>query len=337
VSDIVHLDETVAATSQAAVDIAKGALSLGMRDVTFDLDSGEFIRITGYLVRRSRPRARRDAAWRGTEHRARRGLGGATAHSITAEPKRVIGAMSSIRGLLADVVPSSCVDGPGNRFVVFLQGCNFDCLACHNPHTIRGARRGHQARGCPSSWTRSVRAAPFLSGVTVSGGEATVQWQFVLALFSALAADAELSRLSRLVDSNGQAGPAVWTALAPVVDGVMVDLKAFDRDVHAFLTSRSNERVMASIEQLAGLGRLAEVRLLVIPGVNDREDHLAATADWLTSLGPDVPVRLLAFRHEGTRDVAEPFDEAGPEALDAARRVLVDHGLHPDSVAVGPT
>ena len=43
---------------------------------------------------------------------------------------------SAPSGLLADVVPFSWVDGPGNRFVVFFQGCNFDCLACHNPHTI---------------------------------------------------------------------------------------------------------------------------------------------------------------------------------------------------------
>jgi YjjI family glycine radical enzyme len=52
VSDIVRLDETVADNVQAAVDIAKGALALGMRDVTFEVANGEFVRITGYLVRR---------------------------------------------------------------------------------------------------------------------------------------------------------------------------------------------------------------------------------------------------------------------------------------------
>lgn len=53
VSDIVHLDETVAGNLDAAVDIARGAMAIGMRDVTFDVAGNEFIRITGYLVRRS--------------------------------------------------------------------------------------------------------------------------------------------------------------------------------------------------------------------------------------------------------------------------------------------
>ena len=52
VSDIVHLDETVAGNVQAAVDIAKGAMRLGMRDVTFNVADNEFVRITGYLVRK---------------------------------------------------------------------------------------------------------------------------------------------------------------------------------------------------------------------------------------------------------------------------------------------
>ena len=64
--------------------------------------------------------------------------------------KRVISGESAL-GLLADIVPFSWVDGPGNRYVVFLQGCNFGCIACHNPHTIplgdRARQGDHGARG----------------------------------------------------------------------------------------------------------------------------------------------------------------------------------------------
>jgi pyruvate-formate lyase-activating enzyme len=229
------------------------------------------------------------------------------------------------------------VDGPGNRFVVFLQGCNFDCLACHNPDTI-GCRPAPTSRWVDvDELVEEVRAAaPFVSGVTVSGGEATVQWAFVRSLFRALAADPELARLGRLVDTNGAAPTAVWDELAPLMDGAMVDLKAIDPDVHAFLTGHPNDHVLASIEHLARLGKLHEVRLLLVPAVNDRPDHLAATATWLRSVAPDVRVRLLGFRRAGTRDSAEPFREATASDLEAARATLVAHGLRADHVTCTP-
>ncbi len=246
--------------------------------------------------------------------------------------------MSSHRALVADLIESSCVDGPGNRFVVFLQGCNFDCLACHNPHTI--PRLGGDA----CRWVdvdelvAAIRLAePFISGVTVSGGEATVQWRFVVDLFEALADDPELAELTRLVDTNGEACTTVWDAIAPVMTGAMIDLKAFDPDVHVFLTARSNERVRRSIEYLAALDKVHEVRLLVIPGVNDRADDIAATAAWLASLDTDLRVRLIGFRHEGTRELAETFRMAEPEDLERVRQLLIDHGTEPDAISIAST
>ena len=132
--------------------------------------------------------------------------------------------MSATPGLVTDTISFSNVDGPGNRFVVFLQGCNFDCVACHNPQTIKHCNNcGDCIVTCPSGalefrmtgeveWNREAcarrrdtasqrvpydatpkasvgrswdlvaeirHAAPFLSGITVSGGEATQQADFV--------------------------------------------------------------------------------------------------------------------------------------------------------------
>jgi pyruvate formate lyase activating enzyme len=235
--------------------------------------------------------------------------------------------------LVADVVDSSCVDGPGNRYVVFLQGCTFNCLACHNPHTI-------DAR--PSASTRRIdladlqadiaSKAPFLSGVTVSGGEPTLQWVAVHELFERLAADPATAGLTRLVDSNGDADPHTWDVLATSMDGAMIDLKALDPDVHHLLTGRPNTRVLATIEQLTALDRLAEVRLLIVPGVNDTIEQVAATAHWLGALDPPPRTVVQGFRHAGTRPVARRFREATTTELTDVVATLVDHGLVADHV-----
>jgi len=229
---------------------------------------------------------------------------------------------------LADVVPFSCVDGPGNRFVVFTQGCPFDCLACHNPETIAPCGPDTRFTDVAQVLEEIREVEPYLAGITVSGGEATAQWRFVRDLFAEVRADPQLARLTTYVDTNGHALPRVWDELLPVTDGFMVDLKALDPEVHRRLTGRANELVLDSIRYLHSRGRLAEVRLLLVPGFNDTREQLARTADWLAALDPELRVVVIGFRRHGVRDPYADLPEAGPEVLDRARTALQDAGLH---------
>jgi pyruvate formate lyase activating enzyme len=235
--------------------------------------------------------------------------------------------MSSTPVRLADVVPFSWVDGPGNRFVVFTQGCPFDCLACHNPGTI--APLGPQTRHTTvAALLTEIRLAePYLEGVTVSGGEATAQWRFVRDLFTAIRSDRVLGRLTTYVDTNGHALPRVWDALLPVTDGFMVDLKALDPHVHRLLTGRGNQLVLDSIRHLHDHDRLAEVRLLLVPGFNDSDDQLARTGAWLAALDPRTRVVVIGFRRHGVRAAFADVPEAGAGLLERARQILAAAGL----------
>jgi pyruvate formate lyase activating enzyme len=239
------------------------------------------------------------------------------------------------RALVADVIDASCVDGPGNRYVVFLQGCTFNCLACHNPQTIACARTA-ESRWVDIEELHSDIAtkAGLLSGVTVSGGEATLQWPAVHELFQRLAADPITARLTRLVDSNGDAEPYVWKVLASSMHGAMIDLKALDPDIHVALTGRANTRILASLRQLTRLDRLAEVRLLMIPGVNDEPEQLAETARWLANLNPLPLVIVQGFRHDGSRQIARHFEEATATHLITVQAMLVENGLPATGVAI---
>jgi YjjW family glycine radical enzyme activase len=278
--------------------------------------------------------------------------------------------VSAPQGLIADVLHSSWVDGPGNRFVVFLQGCDFNCVACHNPYTINactscgdclvvcptgslslvdGVIRWDQRTceggdaciaACPidstpkAQWTpvsslmEQVRhARPFVTGVTMSGGEATQQPEFVEAFFTALAADPELRFLSRMVDTNAGASQDVWDRLLPVTDGFLVDLKAFDPEVHQRMTGRPLQPVLDSIRYLAAHDRVAEVRLLIVGGVNDDPATITAAAAWLAEHTPGARVQLTGFRCHGVRPPPFPLGEPARADLEALAELVTAAGL----------
>ncbi len=270
---------------------------------------------------------------------------------------------------VAGIVRSSVVDGPGHRYVLFLQGCNFNCVACHNPTTIgrcdacgvcvdacpHGAlelpTEGHVTFDlsacdgcrdcvavCPIDADATIRVvpardlvgeieqvAPFISGVTITGGEPTLQLEGLIALCGLI--KSSLPHLTVLLDTNGTLDTDGWSQLAPVIDGAMVDLKAGTPELHRQVAGGDIVPVKDSIEWLAAHDLLEEVRLLVIEGVTDRDDELEAWAEYVRSVDPSIAIRVMAFRHAGTRRAAWEWPETSPEAVDRVVDTLQDLGL----------
>ena len=116
---------------------------------------------------------------------------------------------------------------------------------------------------------------PFLNGLTLSGGEATLQAAFVEAPFRA---DPALDGLTCLIDSNGHLGAEGRRRRQPVADGAMLDVKAFDTALHRALTGRDNARSLTSVRLVHAAGKLGELRFLPIPGRTDTAREVAAFA-----------------------------------------------------------
>lgn len=165
------------------------------------------------------------------------------------------------------------------------------------------------------------KVAPFISGITVSGGEATTQLPFLVALFSTLKADPQLQHLTCLVDSNGLLSETGWQKLLPVFDGAMVDLKAWGNEHHRYLTGRENPLIKHSIRWLAAHGRLSELRLLVIPDRCDYLTHRRELIKFIRQLG-DVPVRINAFHAHGVYGEARHWRSATAEDVEPLAQLL---------------
>ncbi len=141
----------------------------------------------------------------------------------------------------------------------------------------------------------------FLSGITVSGGEATLQLKFVTALFAAIKADASFDGLTCFIDTNGHLGEKSWANLLPVTDGVMLDIKAFSNDLHLELSGQSNCKTLAAAKIAHDAGKLHELRFLLVPGKNDTANEAKAAIEFVRALDPNLRIKLNAFQHHGVK------------------------------------
>jgi len=280
-----------------------------------------------------------------------------------------------VRGTVAKILPFSAVDGPGNRAVVFLQGCDFDCRYCHNPETraacihcgicvavcpagalaavpvaeqaaapafpygirvdwdpTRCTACGACTSACPhdsSPKTTNMSPAevlaaieryrPFLSGITVTGGECGLQPEFLEALLAA----ARAAGLPGLVDTNGSTDYSRLPALVEAAEGFMLDVKAWDEAEHRALTGAGNRAVIENLRFLASAGKLYEVRTVVAPGQFDALLTVRKVSEILVSSGSAARYKLIRFRPQGVRaawrDLPEPSDTLMEELAAIAR------------------
>lgn len=191
----------------------------------------------------------------------------------------------------------------GLRQTVFDPGRCLDCGACQL--TCRyGASPRVRWLTASEVWPLVERQKPFISGLTVSGGECMLWPEFL----EELASLASAAGLDVLLDSNGTAAFQDYPRLLEAISGVMLDIKAVDDKEHRFLTGSSNRTVLRNAEFLHAVGKLAEVRMVIAPELFDVRANVKLLADFLVPLYVKrrFRVKLIAFRPQGVRS---PYDK----------------------------
>lgn len=141
-------------------------------------------------------------------------------------------------------------------------------------------------------------AMPFIEGISVSGGESTLQAEGLIPLFRG----AKERGLTALIDSNGgmDFSKGALNELLRISDGVMLDVKAWDKEDHRKLTGRDNDIVKQNLAYLAEYGGLEEVRLVLLDYL-DNERTLREVASVLGDHIGDVVIKLISYRPFGVR------------------------------------
>ena len=162
-------------------------------------------------------------------------------------------------------------DGPGIRMVVFAQGCQFRCLYCANPDTWD--IYGGTFKSIEEIVQLAIHQKPYFGengGVTISGGEPTLQRNKLLTLFKRLHEEG----INTALDSNGRLLNHEVEALLEETDLLLLDIKHINDDWHHKLTGVSNSSVLKVAEYRESTGKPMWLRYVLVPGWSDQEAYL---------------------------------------------------------------
>lgn len=206
--------------------------------------------------------------------------------------------MSICKGRISTTESFGSVDGPGIRFIVFVQGCRYRCQYCHNPETWERAG-GYEAT--PEEMFReALRYRPYWKergGITVSGGEPLLQLEFVTELFRL----AKEKGVNTVIDTAGEPFTydepffSAFEELLPLTDLFLLDLKQIDDDVHRALTGTSNESALALARFLSERGKRMWVRHVLVPGWTTGEEDLRRLSEFIAGLKTVDRVEVLPY------------------------------------------
>ena len=192
------------------------------------------------------------------------------------------------------------VDGPGIRFVVFMQGCPMRCKYCHNPDTWNFD--GGKTYSAQEVATRALKYKNYYKnggGITVSGGEPLAQAEFVAELFKIM----KENGIHTAIDTSGITfTPQNKQKIDEVLrfcDLVLLDIKHIDDDKHKDLTGVSNANVLNFAKYLSDVGKKVWIRHVLVPQLTDVDNYLKGLKTFISTLSIVEKIEVLPYHNMG--------------------------------------
>lgn len=204
-------------------------------------------------------------------------------------------------------------DGPGIRLVIFTQGCPFRCLYCHNPDTQESETEKTEIKTIDEIIELLEREKPYFGkngnsgGLTVSGGEPTLQAKTLISLFR----KAKERGFHTCLDSCGAIVNRDVQELYHFTDLLLLDVKHIDPIWHRKLVGQDNAKVLENAKIREKSGREMWLRYVLVPGWTDQEKHLLAWAKYFVHFKTVSKVEILPYHELGKHK----YQELGREYL----------------------
>ena len=182
------------------------------------------------------------------------------------------------------------VDGPGVRFVVFMQGCPLRCAYCHNPETWSDEKKIQMT---PSDLVKKIlKYKPYFGdegGVTFSGGEPLHQPEFLLEALK----ECKKNGIHTCLDTSG-AGEN-YDEILDYCDLIILDVKELDEEKYKKLTGQNMDWFKNFLKKCQEKHKKMWLRQVIVPGYNDTEESVLKLKDFVSKLHNIEKVELLPY------------------------------------------
>ena len=206
-------------------------------------------------------------------------------------------------GRIHSVFSGGTVDGPGIRFVVFMQGCPLRCKYCHNPDTWEfGVGEERTVKDLTQEIIKYKNYFGTQGGVTVSGGEPLMQIEFVTELLKSV----KSYGINTAVDTSGftfnlnsEESVKKHEELSKYVDLYLLDIKHIEDEGHKELTGVSNVNTLNYAKWLDSQGKKMWIRHVVVDGFTDNDEQLKKLSAFVKTLNNVEKVEVLPYHTLG--------------------------------------
>lgn len=238
-----------------------------------------------------------------------------------------------VKGYIHSTESFGSVDGPGVRFIVFMQGCNMRCKYCHNPDTWD--KNGGREVTADEVIKTALRYRTYWGkkgGITISGGEPLLQLNFLIELCK----KCREQGISTVIDTAGKPFTreepffSKFNELLKYTDLIMLDLKHIDSKDHKALTGFGNENILDLAQYLSEKNVPVWIRHVLVPGINDDDFSLNKLHKFIKTLKNVQRVEILPYHNLGEfkyEDLGIKYPLAGlrspsKESIANAQRLL---------------
>lgn len=207
--------------------------------------------------------------------------------------------MKHSKGNTHSVETMGAFDGPGIRYILFLQGCPLRCQFCHNRDTWDTQENKLQTPEEILADYQKYKTFYKNGGITVSGGEPLLQIDFLIELFTLFKAH----NIHTCIDTSGATftphNTEKFASLMKVTDLVLLDIKHIDDEGHKVLVGTTNKHILAFAKYLSDIDKDVYIRHVLLPGITGTDDQLTRLRSFLDTLTNVKRIDILPYHKKG--------------------------------------